>query len=512
MPIIKQYQLKTEANTVPEVKYLRPASAEGEGKGLEQLGGAISNFGDILSKRENQADVSDTHVALTQAQANLTNEYHQQLQDGSLDVDKFKDHVRDTVDGIEDNVKTGAGANYFKTASAELQAHFLNTAAQGSSQLAGEKAKSNYMTSLNNSSSTLLNDPSSFEFTQSQQIQGIDALVAGGGLPAEAAGKLKDHSNTELAKSAVRGWIRLDPEMAKKQLDDNKFGDYIDGDLKHQLYSEVKTQESANDTKQKQLEKQQRDALTAEQTKTQNDFLQKIQDGNLKPQDVLDSNLDPTGGGSKEQFINMIKRQNNETKDNRIQTDPYIMKDLYDRIHLPDGDPRKITDENELNKHFGNGLNMADLKNLRGEISNKGTIEGEANSQMKKTFIQSAYQAIAKPDPVTKLADPEGAKNFQIWQSNFLSSYQEGLKSGKTPAQLLNPKSSDYLGQDIDQYQRSPQEVIKSIVNQRRGMSQPPLAPGEKMIDVIDPNGRPGKLPSSKINDAKARGFKVQGQ
>lgn len=489
MPVIKPYEIKTLAASAPDVRSVSVTSSAGVGKGLEQLGGSLTTLSEALSKREQQEDVSDTHVKMSEAQANLTNEYHQQLQDGTLDVDDFKDHVQDTMDKVGDKVGTHTGQLYFNQASAELQANFLVKAAQGSAQLAGEKAKANYMTSLNNGSTTLLNDPSSFEFTQSQQTQGIDALVASGGLPAEAADKLKLHSNEELAKSAVRGWIRLDPETAKKQLDDGKWNNYIDGDLKHQLYGEVNQQNNANEANQRQKEKQIKDAHDAAQTKTQNDFLQQMQDGKLKTQDVLDSGLDAFGSGSKEQFIQMIKRQADESNDKKIKTDSSTYINLWDRVHLPDGDPNKITNENDLNSYMGRGLTVENINTLRSEMLGKKTAAGQAEGDLKKGFTDIAKGKLSKSNPLTGIRDPVGDEQYQKFLSNFSSDYSKKRQEGKSAQELLNPDSPDYMGKSITQYVRSNQQIMKDLVK-----SQAKVAPSvpEKAANPPTPR-QPGE-------------------
>ncbi len=441
---------------------------------------------------------------MSNAHAQFAEDYQKQLQDGTLDAQDFKQKMSDTMDKIGENVSTRGAQLYFNQKSAELQSHFTEKAALGQAEIAGSKAKDDYLTEINNGSSALLNDPSSFEFLKQQQQDSLDAKVATGGLPAVASEKLKEHANSELAKSAIRGYIKLNPDDGKAQLDSGKWDPYVNGDVKHQLYGEADQANRAKDIEQARIQKAKNDAVVAQQNETQNKFLEKLSTGELSTKEILNSNLDAFGSGSKETFLNLAKKAATDS----LKTDPYVYKELMDRIQADDNDPSKIRDPNEINKYIGSGLTMRDGKGLRDFMAGKGTPEGDANAKLQKNFMNLAYQQIAKPDPVTKLADPQGASNFQEWLVNYQKGYSKAIADGKKPSDLFNPKSSDYLGADIANYQRTPEQIINDMVKGRKQMGAPGT-PSEPMIDVLSPDGQKGQIPQSKVEAAKARGFKV---
>lgn len=476
MPKIVSYE-RQEAAAGPVA--LEKATAEGMGGNIaaqmQGFGKALEGNADLIQKRQEQADISDLNVKMSQAHAEWTKSYNEQLQNGTLNTEQFTKDFSDYMDSIGEGVQTNKGSQYFKSASAELKGHFLINAAEGQAELAGAKAKNDYMQTLNNGSSALLNDPSSFPLALKMQTAGLDNLVATGGMPAKAAEELKGHTSKELAKSSVRGWIKLSPESAKEQLNSGQWDQYFDGDTKNQLFGEADQASRARSIDDERLKKQQREALEKAQVTTQNQFLQKMSTDELTTKDILNSNLDPFGSGSKEQFLNLMKTQARE-KSEKIRTDPNTMIDLYDRVHLPDGDPNKLNDENELNKYFGKGLTMADINTLRSEIQNKKTIAGANEAELKKGVTDIAKGKLTKSNPLTGVRDPLGDEQYQKFLVSFMNDYSTQIKKGKTPQQLLSPDSPDYLGKSISQYTRSSKQIIQDMVKMNAGPAKNGLA------------------------------------
>lgn len=467
MPQIKPYQIQTQVANVPDVPVASAAQFGSSGEGMKSLADAGFQLAGIIQKRQEQSEVSDIHVALSKTQADWTNQFHTQLQDGSLNTEQFTKDFNEYIDKQGENVSTRAGKMYFQQASAQLKGHFLEQAAMGQAELAGAKAKDNYMQSLGNGSSTLLNDPSSFEMTNQMQNQGVDNLVSTGGLPAKAAAELKLHSTTELAKSAVRGWIKLNPDDAKEQLDSGKWDKYVDGDLKHQLLGEADQATRARTVEDERLKRQQKEIIDAQQTETQNGFLKKMSEDGLSTKEILESNLDPFGSGSKEQFIKLLQ-EHDRVKSEKIKTDPGVYIDLWDKVHLPDGDPNKINNENDLNKYMGRGLTVQDINTLRGEIQGKKTIAGQDEAELKKGLTDIAKGKLTKSNPLTGMKDPLGDTQYQKFLNGFLTDYQKLKQEGKSPQQLLNPESPDYLGKNIDRYVRTQQQQVQDLVKSNR--------------------------------------------
>lgn len=494
MPTIREYQQTSQVIGPADTREFNAEHfGAASGSAVEKFGNQLSQVGEVIKKNQESQEVSDLNAKFADVHAQYTNEFQKQLQDGTLDSTKFMDNFNDNVQNLSDGIQTAAGQRHFNELAATYQSHFAQTAIAGSAQLAGEKAKNDYAAVLDKSSSALLNDPSSFDVAKQLHDQTIDSLVEFSGLPARHADDLRTKGTTELAKSAVEGWIRLNPSEAQQQLNSGKWDEYFNGDVKKQLYGEADQAIRGRTAEDLRAQKLKQDEMAAAQTATQNQFLDKMQQGQLSAKDVLQSNLDPFGSGSKEQFIKMIETSNKEAK---ITTDPDTFTRIFQDIHSG-----KITDENALNEYMGHGLTLENIVQLRNELKGKGTQAGDAETILKRSFFSNAQAQIAKPDPVTKLPDPQGAANYQKFLSQALTDYDTGRKAGKTPAELLTPGKLDYIGNTISNYQRTPQQIMQDMI---KGRGNP------NSVEMLLPDGSTALIPKENVDKAKARGARVK--
>lgn len=505
MPQIKPYNVQTSAGNVPDVRVASNASFEATGEAVQRLGDAVSQTGQILQRRKEQQEISDIHVKMSQAQSDFTQEFQDQLQKGTLNTEEFSKNLSDHTDELSDEVGTRAGRLYFNQASAALKAHFLDKVAVGQAEIAGKTAVNNYTKTLNNNSSTLINDPSSFEMIRDAQAEGIKNLVATGGLPAEAAGKLQTQGEVELGKSALRGWIKLNPQDAKDQLDSGKWDKYFDGDVKHQLYGEIKTAESAERAEDARLKTLQKEALQAEQMKTQNSFLSKLEKNELTTKEVLESNLDPSGVGGKEHYIKMIDQHN---QDRKFHSDPGVFNDLTQKLVLPDGDPNKITDQNEILKHLGKDISITDGNLLLGLLAEKHTPQGEADAAAQRNAMETVKNRLIK-NPL--LPDPKGMELWRDTSAQMLQYSLEAARNGKTKQQIWAPiiggkPNPDFVGNHVHAPERSLEDIVNSMADSMTGPH------GEEMVKVINPQGVTGRIPKSKLADKLKNGYREVGK
>lgn len=505
MPKINEYLPGTRASGPVDRPKATADDFGGGGKGLMAVGQAVSGVGELMQKRQEQTEVSDLTVKMSQAHAEWTANVQEKMRtakpgDATL-VEGFQNDYDAYMEKVSEGISTPAGRNYFNESSTRLRTHFIESVVTGQAQLAGVKAKEDYTNSINNWSSSLTNDPSSFALTNEMHDKYLDTAVQSGGMSSEVAMQLRTRGRTELAKSSVQGWIKLNPELAKQELKDGKWNEFIDGDLKNQLFGEADTQLRANRLEDDRLKQAQKEELQLQQTETQNAFLNKMSKGKLTTKEILASNLEPTGSGSKKQFLDMIEENN---KSRVLKTDSGTMIALMERIHLPDTDPRKIRDENELLQYFGKGLNMESLGQLRGEISGTKTESGRIESDLKNGIMQIAKGQLTKTNAMTGFADPTGDENLQRFTSFFLQTYAEQRKAGKTSMELLNPDSPDYLGKYVSNFKKTPQEMMRAIFEQNKKRPLIPLpvvqTPDGKTPKATPPAAAGGKPTFRKRN------------
>jgi hypothetical protein len=486
MPVIREYQRQVSApGAIQQPQYSPNQFGAQEGRALENLGGAVSQVADVVAKRLDQENTSDVTQKLTKANADLAMDLQNTLrtaQPGDKKVfEDYNKRVEDTLGKIGEEANTVSARNFYGDTSVRIRAQLTQTAANGQADLAGVKAVTDYTSSLNNLSAATLADPSSASLQRELHGKTIENLVATGQLPREKALQLQMQGDQALAKSAVRGWIQLDPEYAKQKMKTGEFDKDLGAEGKVQLYGEADQAIRGKEIDIERRRAQQERVVKQQQQQTQNKMLQAMVDGSLDTKSILNSNLEAFGSGSKEQFLNMLKMAN--SSEVKLKDDGAVVQNLYSRIHLPDGDPNKLTDENELNNFFGRGLGFAGLNHLRDEMQGRQTEAGKIESDMKKQVFEIAKSKLTKSNPMIGIRDPEGDENMARFNAFFQQEYKEQRAKGVLASALLNPDSPQYLGKNIAQYVRTPQQIMQSLVKTRT------QAPQNTLSGTLSPQG-----------------------
>lgn len=495
MPRFPEYELRSQVSGPAQT---RRATAEDFGAGIgyavAEAGRGLQETGKAIERSQAHAELSDVHAKMAEAQGEYTTYLQESLRTADpadkTFADNFLQKYDDHVSKIGEGLSTAQGKNLFNQLKAQQRAHFLEASKHGQADLAGVKAKEDYLTSLNSASSSLLQDPSSFDMQREQQDLFLKSYVESGG-NTEAALKLKAHSDTELAKSAISGWAATDPDYAKELLNKGRFDTYFDGDVKRQMYGHVDMAIRAKEVEAERRRREQERILAEQQMKTQNQFLKDMVDNKLDTNQILNSNLDAFGSGSKSAFLNMLETHNKA--ENKIKADSGVFIEQWDRIHLPDGDPRRLTNENELNGLFGRGLDLQSIKALREEMQNKRSPEGQIESQLKNSLLQTAKSRLTKSG--FGVPDPDGDQNYHNFLTYFLNEYESQKKAGKTPNQLLDEASPDYLGRQLERFVKTPQQNIEAMARRLGNNNAAPVYGPQPPVTTLSPEQarRPGE-------------------
>lgn len=429
---------------------------------------ALETVGKQLQRRQEQAEISELNAKVSKASADWTVYLNQRLNEADPNdrtvapkaLKDFDDYMQKVGDGIQ----TAAGQEYFQKATASLRGDMYVKATLGQAELAKTAAIGNHLTAVNNFSTSVFDNPAGLQATLELHNAGIEALVKSGALPRQEAIKLKQQGDHDITVSAIRGLINLNPEAAKQQLGTEQWNKYIDGQDKAVLVGEADQGIRANEIEQERKLAAAKRAQAEAQMNTQNDFLQRLEDGKLTAKDIMSSNLDAFGLGGKEQFLNLLKAKNKTADGITTQQQAANFNTLFNRIHAPDDSPDKILNENQLNEWAGDGrITFTQLNQLRGEVQMRRTSDGELVSDLRNNIINTAKQKLLKVNPQTGIADPQSADLYSRWLSNFLITSKKKMDDGADPIQLFDPSSKDYLGKSIDQYSRTPEQIISDL-------------------------------------------------
>ena len=166
--------------------------------------------------------------------------------------------------------------------------------------------------------------------------------------------------------------------------------------------------------------------------------------------------------------------------------------DLFNQVHATNDDPNKINSLADLQKHVGNNgdLTIAGYDKLSKELSAKNTPEGDSEGIMKKNFLATAKQEISGKDETLGIKDPQGEENYQRFLTQALPAYDAAKAEGKSPADLLNPDSKDYIGKSIPSFKRSLAEQMADMEKASGSITAPEVnKPG--IISRLFSIGRP---------------------
>jgi hypothetical protein len=172
-------------------------------------------------------------------------------------------------------------------------------------------------------------------------------------------------------------------------------------------------------------------------------------DGSDAPKTFDQFYADPVVKTAWDQITPEAKRfyQEHFANPNQLQkSDPKLVNDLTQRIYLPDGDPRKITQPGDISDYMGKGLAYADQQHLIKQMQEANTPEGnpflKQVAQVKSTardMLKSSMSAFSLAHP--ELAE-EAAYRFGV---DLDSKLKAARAAGHDTQTLFTPGSKDYV-------------------------------------------------------------------
>jgi hypothetical protein len=513
MPRLKVPQVESSVRAPGPVETPNAPQATGEafgasvGRGLQEAGRGLQSASDTIYRRQEQIEISDLNGKLAQLQADYTKKWQDTLRTAEPGDQKIADNFMADYDKqmeyLVNQVGTRAGQEYFDRRNAELRSHFQMTANASQAELAGVKARTDYTKTMQGLTSSLIRDPSLYESSLDSHAAGLEGLVKTGLLPSSVAAELRTKGEPELAQSAIRGWIKLNPDLAQEQLDRGEWDDKITADTKNALYHEVRTQKAANHAESVRKQQEDKKAKEERQTVAQNKYLNQLlvtKDFNLQAM-LDDENLEPfKGAGSKDAIFKLYEEQ--VKSGGKMRVDSTLVKQLFDRAHLPDGDPNKITDENEVNKYFGQGLDDKWLAFTRNEVQGRKTEEGKAAASFKKAIEDAAYKQIVGEDKVFGLKDPFGSDEYLRYLSEFEKEWQNRLRRGVSARQMADVSDKEYMGNFFKPY-------VKSFLERMNAQGQA-MQPKNELRDALEGTKIDQRILDEKTNRIRKKGETVE--
>ena len=476
MPVIREYVSQESAvSDIPS----RRLSASDINVAPDNAGRGLIDAGRTLAKIDEEREISDVNVKLSKARSEWTlhlQERAAQADPGDMNfAQSFRTDFAEYLSQTKGTINTGAAQKAFDRGATELAAHFNERAGLHQIQAAGLKAKQDYLVALDSNRNTVLTDPTQFESvlrTSEAAINDKEGPYAR--LTGEQRAALSIQTRKEIGLSAAQGVIRMDPELGLKKLQNGDWDAYLDADKKFALEKNAEVTIRSKEIEAERVVRAREKAEEKAREATGNELIAKLikDPTSLSATEIADSNLK---WEDKARFNNMLQTA---IKPETIKTDPDTMIKLWERIHLPDGAEGKITREEEVESLFGKGLTLSDVNALRSEIQGRRTDDGKIESDMKAGLLRVARTSLSGTNQLTGIRDPKGDEQYQKFLVMFLPEYSKQRQAGKTPQQLLDPESPDYLGKSITRFKRPAKDMMRDLITENGSIVGPALGGG----------------------------------
>jgi hypothetical protein len=330
--------------------------------------------------------------------------------------------------------------------------------AQVQSKMAGIHAKNQAVKMIDAAQTTVQTDPSQYTDVLAATMTAIDDPRSDyGRAGVEQRDAIKRMATEQIASSTVRGMIGDSPQHALRSLQVGEWDKAISGEQKIVLMNAaetgIRTQEvEARRAEAEALRQQKARYDATDQTFGAQFALHQANPGKpeFKPLTATqigvalrDNQIDgPTGRA----WLNMIE-ENARRGPTAVHTNPTVERDLFKRIYLKDGDPKKIIDTQPIyDAYLRKQLSDTDMGRLRDELVKSRSPEGSQFGKEKADFLKGIEPQITKPGPFGIYADPTTPEKFAEFQRELEATIAKYHQAGKDPRTLFDPGSTDYFG------------------------------------------------------------------
>lgn len=438
----------------------------------------------------------------------------------NLAQDWQKTFLTPALDAIGGTLDTKEGQDWWAEHRLNVEQHFSERNAADVSSLAGVHALTSFEESQKSSENLTYMDPSSGNLArgnlQTAKELALRQLAVNGPISVEAAAQIEAHFNQGLEAVTLaqgRGLIdkAADPVAAYKDFVSKPEAiTHLTDNQRNSLSNYADATASQNEVKAKAAVVQQRkdedDAADVVVSKIQT-LVQVQPDGTYK--------VDPAAFDAIKVLNNLPGAQRNPEKVRALSAwlehaatqkpavvdEPTMYSDFVQRAVLPDGDPRKLT-QNEIFLAAAAGKITPQHVNMFQE-----QIKPDADPGMKQLdkdmalFMEDHKAQFKASDALAGSANPIGDHDFWQFQRYVeglkQSMLARGLKPAEVDAQLLDPKSRAFIGAHIAAFKQnhlSGPDHIAAIAASR----QPPAPATAAGPAPAAPAVAPGVVPALK--------------
>ncbi len=411
-----------------------------EDTGVVDLGGAARSVskaaeGFLAAKEEDES----RQVLVKQAE--IRAKYAKRLDEAATsgeDVQKIREELDNDLSGVTDNLQTKKGADTAALHAANTGAIFDNQVNNILVTRATLTARVDGAKFLNNTGAIVSSNPAYLP----QAEQDVDAFVATlSRVPPEKRAAMAEDLKQNLNTAAAMAQARLDPDGVKELVKGGSFNmtPQQREQVIHQADATIRAKRVDENYK-----RQQEQYDRQERNETARDGLFKgIMAGQVSARQILD-NPDLTAT-TREHLTMFLEQRGKALAGQEKQSNPEVRKQLWLAVNAPDGTPGKIYTSDKIFEAVKRGdLNTTHADQLNSMVANQKDENNRGFGNRLHGRI-STVSAAMRASPEYQ-AQPELAAAIQLEMVAQAEKKAAGLrKEGKSPDELLNPESKDYL-------------------------------------------------------------------
>lgn len=455
------------------------------GTGATELGHGIQSAGQDAAFAQRQLQAASTQRTLTDVHSALSmfrTEFFKQAEEVERTADPSDTKVGDRwllgesgegdpgsvkhiLDSYREHIEDPVAQQAFDRGAADIVEHFSGRFVTFQAKLAGEHAKQSYSLLVDNAQNDAERHPEATDFILRNLRTAIESPDGPyGRLPTEQRRQLLENAERSTQEFMVRGEIRKNPLSSLEDLRNGKWDEFLNAEKKVALVNAAESEIHVQQVEARRLAAEAKNQLIEVQHQTDQTLMAKYAAHQANPankqfpaltameisNELKAGRLDGSVGRA---MLNML---DSDAREKTLKSDNATYWDLFQRVHLPWGDKRKITSTADIyDAAAKRKLTPENVKNLVKEFHDSRSEDGSIFGREKAEFLKRIEPQITKPGPFGVYADPTTPEQFYRFQQDVETALNQYGKIGKDPRELLDPTNKNYLGRRefLDRYQ-----------------------------------------------------------
>lgn len=481
---IPRYSSRVGVPGIPRGQRLSAADFGG-GTDLSAIGEAVAVVGDVIQKQDEADAVSFASTVTSTAARHFTTRIPELQQTATGNARGYAGTVDAEWDAwIESNVADAPNPLAGKMARerlSQMRQKSFSAAVGFEAQQVHAGRLTDFDTGVDALAVAAFNDPANAAKYLSQGAADLMAAEKTWMLPATATER-KQAVIEKITQGALNGLIATAPGDAVAKLKAGYFDGGINAAQKSAFLATaenaVTQMENERAARIREAEAAAEKAEKAARLQTQEDLLARLNDPTQPApsvSEIMKTNLDPVGQGSKDFFIKLAHKKMTGAEMN--YTDPRKYRDLAGLVAQG-----KIRDPEVLQMHIGDGLSVEGYGKLKSDIEKAQTTAGQAELAQVRRAVSYAKTQLTGTT-IFGGADTAGEQRLYSFEFELEREIDKGRAEGKTVEDMLDPTvEGNIINPLIKKYHRTPIERLHDQV---------------QALNPAEPAPRPTAIPAS---------------